>query len=234
MYSEIVHNLRLSNITCNKFIIVTKDVTSDVNFVFCELLSHYINKNYTVVLLNFSQSYAHYNHMLLKSGVNVRQLKEKQQILAIDGLFEIENLTKIEADNINQNTAFRDLFSGSGSDDSMQSLFNLINKTVQKLASESKQFILFIDDVSTLLNLGINVTRIFSFIQYCRSLCFKDKNAQNVLLVGSVYEKEDLLSKKQNDYFLHIADVKIQVEGLKTGYSKDVHGKVHFCIFIFF
>lgn len=226
MYSEIINALRLSSVLNNKFIIATKDVTSDVNFVFCELLSHYINKNYTIVLLNFAQSYAHYNHMLLKSGVNVRQLKEKQQILTIDGLSEIEKLTKMEADNMNQDTAFRDLFSDSGSADSMQSLFCLINETVQKLMNESKQFILFIDDASLLLNLGMNITHILSFIQYCRSLCFKDKNAQNILLVGSVYDKEDLLNKRQNDYLLHVADVKIQVEGLKTGYSKDVHGKV--------
>lgn len=225
MYSEIINTLRLSSVFNNKFIIATKDVTSDVNFVFCELLSHYINQKYTVVLLNFAQSYAHYNHMLLKSGVNVRQLKENQQILTIDGLSEIEKLAKMEADNINQDTSFRDLFSDSGSSDSVQSLYYLINKTVQKLVNESKQFILFIDDISTLLNLGMDIRRIFSFTQYCRSLCFKDQTA-NILLMGSIYEKEDLLNKKLNDYLLHVADVKIQVEGLKTGYSKDVHGKV--------
>lgn len=223
MYSEIINALRLSSVPNNKFIIATKDVTSDVNFVFCELLSHYINKNYTIVLLNFAQSYAHYNHMLLKCGVNMRQLKEKQQILTIDGLSEIEKLTNMEADNMNQDTAFRDLFSDSGSADSMKGLCYLINKTIQKLVNESKQFILFIDDASLLLNLGMNITHILSFIQYCRSLCFKD---QNILLVGSVYDKEDLLNKRQNDYLLHVADVRIQVEGLKTGYSKDVHGKV--------
>ena len=222
MYSEIINCLRLSSFP-NKFIFVSKDVTSDVNFVFCELLSHYVNKHFTVILLNFEQSYAHYNHMLLKSGVNMRLLKENQQIITIDCLSEIEKLTNIEALDVNQNAAFKDLFD-SEKVVSVKTLCYLIKKTVQKLIDESKQFIIFIDDINSLLNLGIKVTCILSFVQYCRSLCFED--AQNLMLIGSVYAKEDLMNKKLVEYLFHVADIKIQVEGLKTGYSKDIHGKV--------
>lgn len=226
MLSEITSCLQLSSLSNDALILVTKDFMSDVNFIFSEILSHCLKNNYTVILLNFVQSCPHYNHVLLKSDVNVRQLRENHQILTIDGLAEIEKLTNSIPLETEQSTAFKSLFSGSAGTECVQKLYSVIKETVRKLNEESKPFVLFIDDVTTLLNLGLEIKYICLLVQYCRSLCCSGGQIPNILLIGSTHDNDDSANERMINYLLHLADIKIQIDRLKTGYSKDYHGKI--------
>jgi len=228
MLTEITSYLQLSNVSDDTFIFASKDAISDINFVYSEILLHYFKSNYTVILLNFEQSYAHYNHTFLKAGINVRQLREKEQFIIIDGLSEIEKITNLRPCKTEQNTMFRTLFSNFKGAECTKQLFFYIKEIVQKLNDESKPFVLLVDDISSLLNLGLDLNSISLFVQYCRSLCSNNKSSRNVLLIGSFHESKDPENNRMVNYLLHLADIKIQVEGLKTGYSKDVHGKITF------
>jgi len=224
--AEVTSFLRLSDISGQIFIFVTKDVSSDSNFIYSEILPYYVKNNYGVVLLNFAQSFAHYNHLLLKCGVNIRQLRESLDFVIIDGLCEIGKLADSDTCATNENSVFSSLFSDSLGHNCIKQLYNCIKNHVQNFINKSKPFVLLLDDINVLFNLGLDLKAIYSFVQYCRSICTDSQVANNVLLIGSTHERNDEENVKMVNYLLHLADIKIQIEGLKTGYSKDAHGKI--------
>lgn len=226
MNSEIVNQLRLCDVKTDSFIFITKDFLCDANFIYREILHHYIKDDYSVILLNFAQSYAHYNHVLLKCGINIRQLRENQRFFTIDGMTEIEKLTNLTLLEERRNSAFSALFSDLQNTECLKQLYLEIKTIVSKLNEESKRFVLFIDDISLLLYLGVNLKALNLFVHYCRALCCNQSSCYNVFLVGSSHEKDDSCNNNMVNYLLHLADIKIQVEGLETGYCKDAHGKV--------
>lgn len=226
MPMEIVNRLRLQDLIRDTFIFITKDSTSDINFVFREILLHYIRNDYSVILLNLSQSSAHYSHLLLKSGVNQRQLRENQRFFIIDGMSEIEKLADSTSSDTEGNEVFSALFSDCEDAERTKKLYLHIKTVIESSVANSKPFVLLIDDVNILLNLGFSLNAINVFVNNCRSLCRLQVNARNILLIGSTYETRDACNCWMNNYLLHLTDISIQVKGLNTGYSKDAHGKV--------
>lgn len=230
--SDLVTALDLSRFSVtDKFFIVTKDAMSDLNFIFSELLTFYIKKNYSVILVNFGQSSSHYNHLLVKSGI--RHLRDQHNLIIVDGLSAIEKLTDSLCETT-ENLIFSAFLSNSSDANCLKELYNSILKAVELLKQTDKErkFILFIDEISILLNMGLSMNAIEPFVQYCRTLCISNTPAPNILLFGSAYDENDPGNIKLVKFLFNVANTRIQIEGLKTGYSKDAHGKVSYSFYI--
>lgn len=230
MLTDIVSALSLNcNSTDQKLIVATKDVKSDLNFIFSEILSYYIKNDFSVILVNLAQSSNHYNHLFLKSGINMRQLRDQQKFFIVDVLSDIE---KVSVCSDPHDNAFGTLFSDPLSPDCLKELYLSVKKSVDLLKSsdESRRYVILIDEISVLINLGVNLNSIEPFVQYCLSLVSNSPLTPHILFMGAVQELNDVQNAKLLNFLLHLSDVRIQIEGLKTGYSKDAQGKITFYV----
>ncbi|GIY65292.1 hypothetical protein CEXT_352281 [Caerostris extrusa] len=109
----------------------------------------------------------------------------------------------------------------------LKPLFECIKNAVEKVSTRKPDgFVLFIDEISLLVNLGASLPAISSFVQQCYTLCAKLSNIPGNLLIGSIIDECDSENERLINYLTYIADINIKLEGLKTGYSKETDGKI--------
>ncbi|CAL1281579.1 unnamed protein product [Larinioides sclopetarius] len=229
MSSDIVSALNIDNqLTTKKFLFVTKDACSDLNFFFSDFLSYYLRKNYSIIVVNLAQSCSHYTHLLLKSGINIKIIRDHQKVAFVDVMLEAGNLIESAVQTDSEEIDLFNSLNNSCNDTlCLKPLYDCIKRTVEKIsASKPDGFILFIDEISMLMNLGTSLRAIQPFVQQCYALCSKFTEIPGNLLVGSFYDESDLENKKMANYLSHMADTRVQVQSLKTGYSKDTDGKI--------
>ncbi|GFR17859.1 hypothetical protein TNCT_472231 [Trichonephila clavata] len=229
MSSDIISALELDDRLIQKnFLFATKDTSSDLNFFFGDFISHYIKKNHAVIIVNLAQSNSHYTHLLVKSGLNIKIVRDRQKVVFVDAILEagnlIESVIQCESTDL-----FNSLTKDCHDTNCLKSLYESIKKAVENICSTNPDgFIIFIDEINSLMNLGSSLRAIQPFIQQLYTLCVKISDIPGNLLVGSIFDDIDHENKKLVSYLSHLADVKIQVEGLKTGFSKDTNGKITF------
>ena len=138
---------------------------------------------------------------------------------------------------------------------SLRGLYQQVSHSIERALSQlDRPVCLVIDDLSVLLSLGVKLSEVVSFISYCRrmltspnglcsvrcqqlcpfSVCYYTLLCTSCMqgtgyLVAMVHcdvcdsdEEEQLLRR----HLLHVCHLSLHVEGLVTGYSKDVHGNV--------
>ncbi|GFY38033.1 hypothetical protein TNIN_109891 [Trichonephila inaurata madagascariensis] len=229
MSSNTISALELGDRLIQKnFLFATKDTRSDLNFFFGDFISHYIKKNHAVVIVNLAQSNSHYTHLLVKSGLNIKIVRDRQKVVFVDAILEagnlIDSVTQCESTDL-----FNSLTKDCDDTNCLKSLYGCIKRAVENICTTNPDgFIIFIDEINLLINLGSSLRAIHPFIQQLYTFCVKISNIPGNLLIGSVFNDDDYENKKLVSYLNHLADVKIQVEGLKTGFSKDTNGKVTF------
>ncbi|XP_015929134.1 elongator complex protein 6 [Parasteatoda tepidariorum] len=229
LFEHITSFLNFSNEESRKkqFVLAIKDSLSDLSFVFADFLSFYIKQDYPVILVNLAQSFHHYNYILLKSGINLKTLREQDKIIQIDVLGEAENVISCPADVVNNLQTLSSVVLNSSDSHCLKPLYESIEtglKSILKL--KPKQFILLIDEINVLINLGVPLKAIQLFIQRCFALCVNGTETAGLLLVGALQDGNDSESVKYVNFLSHICDIELHIEGLKTGYSKDIQGKM--------
>ncbi|XP_035216182.1 elongator complex protein 6-like, partial [Stegodyphus dumicola] len=204
-----------------QFVLVTRDAFTDSTFVFADILSCYSKQNYSFIIVNLSQSYNHYNHVLLKSGVNVRSLNDQQRIKFVSVLSDAEKLDE------NDSQRLLSPHLDCSNVNCLKHLYCSIQEATEVITSTHEQngFIIFVDDINVLLNLGVPVHCIQLFVLYLYSLCMNETSHPGVLFMGAVNDDCQEKCVKFLNYISYLVDVKIQVECLETGCSKETDGK---------
>ncbi|KAG8181129.1 hypothetical protein JTE90_000781 [Oedothorax gibbosus] len=221
MSSDITSLLNLENDQKNKtFIFATKDSASDLNFFYSEILSFYLKRNYSVIIVNLAQSYSHYTHLLLKSGVNLRSLKDQEKVVIVDLMAEAGSLIKNTASE--SSNIFQPLISNGESVECLRPLFDSVKNAVDKL--KPKGCVILIDDINVSTTLGVSLRAVQMFVKHL--LLIKMVGEPFRFLFGSFIDECDTENGKVRTYLNKLADINVHVEGLKTGYSKDTHGKI--------
>lgn len=221
MSSDIISLLNLESQQKNKkFIFATKDSSSDLNFLFSDILSFYLKQNYSIIIANLAQSYSHFTHLLLKCGINLRVFRDQERVAIVDVVAEAGCLI-----NQAESETFLSLISDGESSECLKPLFESLKKAAEKISlSKPNGFVIFIDEINVLTALGVSLKAIQLFVQHL--FCTELANVPVTFLFGSFTDECDVENAKVVTYLKKLADVNVQVEGLKTGYSKDTHGKV--------
>lgn len=89
--------------------------------------------------------------------------------------------------------------------------------------------VLLIDDLSVLLSLGVSVGAILDFTLYCQATVCSELQGNMVILVRC--EEEDADDDEEGSNLLqrglvHQCNLALHVEGLPTGYCRDIHGQM--------
>ncbi|CAH1249601.1 ELP6 [Branchiostoma lanceolatum] len=219
-----------------QFVLISDSLT-DGSFLIHHFLSLYIKGGWKVCLLALAQSFGHYNAVGQKLGVPLTQAREKGQLRFIDGLkcsLQMYTCAPQEGQGENPLRALRDKKA------TLRPLYDLV-KT--QICSEEGVLegptLLLVDDLSVLVSLGVSAKDVSDFMHYCRVLmCPTQQGYCRVLMcptqqsqgaiVSLVHKDADVEDEENSTLFRHMAyhgTVHLAVEGLSSGYSRDVHGQ---------
>ncbi|KAJ8020657.1 Elongator complex protein 6 [Holothuria leucospilota] len=215
-------------IPCNQFILVT-DCQTDGSFAIHNFLSTFVRSHHKVIFLSLGQSFGHYNSVAQKLGTNLSSAKSSGQLTHIDGLQFSLQLCRDSSEDKTPGEKLS-VFTECLRCGSLRPLYLTIMDLIksQSTSSTPSPVSVVIDDLSLLMSLGFKAQAITEFIHYCRTALWKlSQNAGN--LVTLVHDDADGLDDDASHLVIalsHQTDMLIKVEGLTSGFSKDVHGQV--------
>lgn len=237
MFAELNSILNMSpDKISQKGFIVTSERQCDASFLIHHFLSFYLRARCKVCFLGLVQSFSHYSAVSQRLGVNLVQAKEKGQLVFLEGLQEsLAHLIPREGNAGSDAVNFlRDPASG------LQSLFEFVQDSCSgppgapdsSGAEEWGPPVLLVDDVSVLLSLGVSVGAVLDFSHYCRATVCSQLQGNVVMLVHCV-EEEDDADEEGAELLLrgltHQCTLTLHVQGLPTGYCRDIHGQMEVC-----
>ncbi|XP_067046764.1 elongator complex protein 6-like isoform X2 [Acropora muricata] len=215
----------------SKFVLVS-DAQNDASFIIHHFLSMYIKGGLRVIFLALVQSFSHYNNVAQKLGVNLSNAVQNGQVIYLDGL----KLISEALDEGNQEKSLDNQQTSNEGDNPFVNIRNpnfslqpLYNKIKSFATAEQNPLLLLIDDLSSLISIGVRVQEIIDFTHYCSTLmCFSPTVVDGCLVTlvhndSDAEDEESLLLWRQ---LCHEAHVELHVRGLKSGYCKDVHGQL--------
>ncbi|XP_026226025.1 elongator complex protein 6 [Anabas testudineus] len=239
MYTELnsILNTTPDSFTQGGFILVS-DRHSDASFLIHHFLSFYLRARCRVCFLGLVQSFSHYSAISQRLGVSLAQAKEKGQLIFFEGLKEsLSVLIPQEASTASQAVDFlRDPTVG------LRSLYEFVRSSLSSFgggeevtdgAEEWGSPVLLVDDLSVLLSLGLSVGAVLDFTHYCRATVCSQLQGNMVMLVRCDGQEEEDSGDEGSERLLkgltHQCSLSLHVQGLPTGYCRDIHGQVEVC-----
>lgn len=203
----------------NHFIFIKEEHGVDASFLVGSLMWNALHSDAGLCLLSVHNSRNHYQHVGNKLGFNLKENQESGHAVVID-------MTKCIVQSLNGDTdnVKIDFLSKNTDQECLHALYITLENSVFQLKEQYSCVYLVIDNISDLLSLGHSAKDIISFLYYCRALVF---SIHGLTLVVCAHNSEN--DKDTNlicNAMMHIAEYKIKVSGLATGFSPNVTGRV--------
>lgn len=210
--------------------ILLSDRQADASFLVHHYLTFYLRARCRVCVLGLVQSFSHYSVVSQRLGVNLTQAKEKGQLVFLEALKASPGVLLGE-DSSDKSAALDYLRSPRPE---LRGLYEFVWNSLSRGAGEdtAKSWgppVLIIDDLSVLLSLGVSAAAILDFAHYCQATICSQLQGSVVALVRCEDEEYDE-DEEGSNYLLkalsHQCSLSLRVEGLSTGYCRDIHGQV--------
>ncbi|XP_066541225.1 elongator complex protein 6 [Hoplias malabaricus] len=216
------------NFSTDKFreteFIVLSDRKADASFLVHHFLSFYLRSGCKVCFLGLVQSFSHYSVVGQKLGVNLTQAREKGQLVFLEALKASPGVL-LDKDPSDKTHTFDYLRSPSAD---LRGLFEFVLSSLSDCGAEARP-VLIIDDLSVLLSLGVSSGAVLDFTHYCQATVCSQLQGSVVALVRRDDEEWDE-DEECSNFLLkalhHQCSVSLSVEGLSTGFCRDIHGQV--------
>ncbi|KAA0703519.1 Elongator complex protein 6 [Triplophysa tibetana] len=208
--------------------IVLSDRQADASFLIHHYLSFYLRAGCKVCFLGLVQSFSHYSAVSQRLGVSLTQAREKGQLVFLEGLKD--SIGVISQEESSQSKLPLSYLRSPGA--GLECLFKFVESSVsQNTENEDGEKwgppVLLIDDLSVLLSLGVSAGAILDFTLYCQATICSELQGNIVILVRR--EEEDVDDEGSNllqKGLIHQCSLALHVEGLPTGYCRDIHGQM--------
>ncbi|XP_030638526.1 elongator complex protein 6 [Chanos chanos] len=232
MFPELnsILNTSPDNFKGGEYILVS-DKKADASFLIHHFLTFYLRAGCKVCFLGLVQSFSHYNAVSQRLGVSLIQAREKGQLVFLEGLKDSLSVLAQESPSDEKHTL--DYLRPPCAD--LRGLFEFVQASVNQTGSSGGALwgppVLVIDDLSVLLSLGVSVGAALDFSHYCKTTICSELQGNIVTLVRCEEEEdEDEIEDDSSDMLLrgltHQCSLGLRVEGLSTGYCRDIHGQV--------
>ncbi|XP_067094337.1 elongator complex protein 6 [Osmerus mordax] len=231
MFGELnsILNTSPDDFTRGEFTLVS-DRQTDASFLIHHFLSFYLRAGCRVCFLGLVQSFSHYSSVSQRIGVNLAQAREKGQLIFLEGLKEsLKFLLHKETKSASVYHFLRD------SDVGLRELYKFVCGSVVAESEEWGPPVLLVDDLSVLLSLGVSVESALDFSHYCKATICSELQGSMVMLVRCEGEDEEEVDNDEESSerlmrgLTHQCSLTLKVQGLSTGYCKDIHGQVEVC-----
>ncbi|XP_068001894.1 elongator complex protein 6 [Melanerpes formicivorus] len=203
-----------------------RDTRADGSFLVHHFLCFYLRAGCKVCFLALLQSFSHYHSVALRLGVSLTAAREQGQLVFLEGLKSCLDLCFGEEEE-EQPAGARPLQFLSGSTSDLRALFDFVQTSLSAAGSDPwRAPVLLVDDLSVLLGLGASPVAVLDFIHYCRVAVCSQLKGNIVVLVHSQQDSADEENELLGSCLSHHSDLILWVEGLATGFCKDVHGQI--------
>ncbi|CAL9706038.1 unnamed protein product [Knipowitschia caucasica] len=216
-----------------EFILISER-RGDAAFLIHHFLSFYLRARCKVCFLGLAQSFSHYHAVSQRLGVSLVQAKDRGQLVFLEALQDslshlIPQNHQTGSDTLN---FLRDPTEG------LQKLFHFVLSSTSSVgapegsggAEEWGPPVLLVDDVSLLLSLGVSVGAVLDFSHYCRATVCSKLQGNVVMLLHCEEEEEEDGDDEGAELLLrgltHQSSLGLHVQGLPTGYCRDIHGQM--------
>ncbi|XP_041046360.1 elongator complex protein 6 isoform X2 [Carcharodon carcharias] len=206
--------------------VLLSDKQTDGSFLVHHFLSFYLKGGCKVCFLGLVQSFNHYSLVAQKLGVHLAAAREKGQLVFLEGLRSSLDLILSDRQDSTPQTLspLQFLISPNAS---LQCLYDFVCKSLLETSETTWKFpVLIIDDLSVLLSLGVTPVNIMNFIHYCRATICSKFMGNIVTLMHNTEHLEDEENNFVAKSLSHQCHLILEVEGLTTGYCKDIHGQL--------
>ncbi|KAI7806874.1 elongator complex protein 6 [Triplophysa rosa] len=208
--------------------IVLSDRQADASFLIHHYLSFYLRAGCKVCFLGLVQSFSHYSAVSQRLGVSLTQAREKGQLVFLEGLKD--SIGVISQEESSQSKLPLSYLRSPGA--GLECLFKFVESSVRQNGEneDGEKWgppVLLIDDLSVLLSLGVSAGAILDFTLYCQATICSELQGNIVILVRR--EEEDVDDEGSNllqKGVIHQCSLALHVEGLPTGYCRDIHGQM--------
>lgn len=222
MFSELNVLLKwdVSSLPKGKCVII-QESDADGSFLMHHFLSSYLRGGFSVCFLALAQTFSHYSAVAQRLGLDLNAAKESGQLHFIDGLgCSLELMHDGKGCNEQQNP----LIATRMKDGTTKELFCQIKETLSSSVNgDSDTSLLLIDDLSLLVSLGLKPIQVDQLVHYCMATL---PSTTLVALTHNDTSVEDEEYTTLATHLRHRADIVLVVEGLSSGYCKDVHGQL--------
>ncbi|KAG5856821.1 elongator complex protein 6 [Anguilla rostrata] len=226
MFSELdsILNISPENFPQTEFTLVS-DRKADASFLIHYFLSFYLRAGCKVCFLGLVQSFSHYSAVSQRLGVSLIQAREKGQLVFLEGLKGALAVLLEEKPNPSAQTLgfLRSPHTG------LRGLYEFVQESLMTKGEEGKWGppVLIVDDLTVFLSLGVRVGAVLDFTHYCRAfVCSKLQGNVVMLIRGEEEEGDEEGSELLLKGLTHQCSLALRVEGLPTGYCRDIHGQM--------
>ncbi|XP_009957420.1 PREDICTED: elongator complex protein 6, partial [Leptosomus discolor] len=203
-----------------------RDTGTDGSFLVHHFLSFYLRAGCKVCFVALLQSFSHYNIVAQKLGVSLTAARERGQLVFLEGLKSCLDLVFGEEEEQQSGQPSPLQFIRERASD-LKALFDFVRTSLTPIGGDSwKGPVLLVDDLGVLLSLGATPVAVLDFIHYCRVAVCCQLKGNIVVLVHSGEDSEDEENELVVNSLCHHSDLILWVEGLATGFCKDVHGQI--------
>ena len=225
MFQDVEHFLGFSDCQSMKSSLLgVAETGTDTSFMINYFVSSFIKRDVPVILISFSQSFSHFNGIGNKLGISLTKSRDAKSFLFVEGLKKLSEITSLHT--LNRDTQWKHCVSKEGNVD-LVALFKNLKAQFDdfQVATENSAVIIF-DNISVLSDIGSSPKEIVSLLQLLKT--YAANVTQRPIIVGfqteydSNYEETSTLV----NYINHASSLNIEIKGLKTGSSKDIHGQV--------
>ncbi|XP_054638032.1 elongator complex protein 6 isoform X2 [Dunckerocampus dactyliophorus] len=224
MFAELnsILNISPENIPTEEFVLLS-DRQSDASFLVHHFLGFYLRAGCKVCFLGLAQSFSHYSAVSQRLGVSLSQAKDKGQLVFLEGLNE--SLSILNPQDAQTGSEAMDFLRNPAA--GLCSLFQFVNSSISWGGGEPWRGppVLLVDDLSVLLSLGVGMGAVLDFSHYCRAaVCSRLKGNMVMLLRCDSEDDDDRGSERLLKGLTHQCSLALHVQGLPTGYCRDIHG----------
>ncbi|KAG0345590.1 Elongator subunit elp6 [Podila humilis] len=236
------------------FLSISDTQASDGNFLLHHFISNYIKADQNVVLLGLAGILVHYSMVGRKLGVNLATARTKGLFHFVDGLTQLTDyaapnqqyhakpttpapVPQPPSTATPKITAARATIPAAplpppvlSYSPKLQHIYkfleNLIRNEIVKSSSARKQMCLIVDDLSVLLNCGWPCRDVLALVRYLKQLSIKYNGTLITLVHADGVLSEEVGQDGLVKGVFYEADCIIDVRGLDSGGSRDVHGQL--------
>lgn len=191
-----------------RFVFLREDNGVDGSFLISSILGQRLKQQDTgTVLLCLQHSFQHYSSAGIRLGYNLNVNRDKGALIALEPLLDL-------AENL-----FKSNYLSNSDEEILQSLWQQIEQSVVRLMETKHSITLIVDNLSCLIDFGIDEYRI---IELCQRLSrFNTERLSVVVKINTCQLFEDICNNLED-----LAEVEIKIEKLKSGNFREVDGRI--------
>lgn len=203
---------------------------TSAQFLTTQFLCRTLEAGKHVMFLSLHHTFAHNCNIAAKRGVKLINYYKSGAIKVIEGQkLMSEAAAKLLEGQVVSKHPFNFMFNNS--DHSLKNLFLSIKFCVEEWRSTGVNFVLFIDNLSMLLSLGISSTEIRIFLQYCSSLLYSlsgngEADRLGNMIIVTQNDEHDKDTRIVASYLMQSFDVTLSLRPLSTGKTSEVDGNL--------